>query len=177
MTLQSASIRTVLIQIAMSASKKPVVRQSSRNRINKTVQIESVLEPIKATGSTKKSKCNKNGEPNCKKKLKIIRKCCEQKRSKSVEENAIDLEEDEDGFAEIGDRSKPKKRRDPSKWKRNIEAKLKRDLYEQQSSSSIPNEDIINATKLAVRMFHLSEKFSPNIRIHLIKTGIYFPKL
>lgn len=47
--------------------------------------------------------------------------------------------DDEDGFVEIGDRSAPRKCRDPSKWKKNLKSELKREVYKNQANNSVPN--------------------------------------
>lgn len=111
--------------------KKPVDGSKIQNKPEKFVQIKSFV----ASCSEKLKRKPING-PNCEKTLKSKRKCSEQKCKKINEHD--DIGSDEDGFIEIGDRSKPPKRHDPSKWKRNVQAKIKRDIYEMQSSLSVP---------------------------------------
>lgn len=105
--------------------KKPA---NARNKPEKLVQITSLVNSQVASSEKLKS----IDPPNREKPLKSKRKCCEK-----INEHD-DIGSDEDGFIEIGDRSKPPKRHDPSKWKRNVQAKIKRETYEMQSSFSVP---------------------------------------
>lgn len=132
-----ASLKLILTKIVMRSvllKKKSVVPPKTRKRLQN-------VDRIKSPPATSRKKQNIESAGSDEKVSKKVCKCrkkkCEGSAAVTVV-NDIDWEEDEDGFIEIGDRSKPRKRRDPSKWKRNIEAKVKREIYEQQSSSSIP---------------------------------------
>lgn len=76
-----------------------------------------------------------NGNKSVRRKCLNPSKCQEKAYVKSV---MSDLEE-EDGFFQVGDRSAPRKRRDPSKWQRNVISQCKRDDYEKQAINSFPD--------------------------------------
>lgn len=89
---------------------------------------------------TKSNRARISSEKNkkCKPAQKIeVQQKSKPKNCKKVQKRE-NVDSDEDGFVEIGERSDPRKRRDPSKWKRNLLAKAKRDNYKQQSTSSVP---------------------------------------
>lgn len=60
-------------------------------------------------------------------------------KEKAIVKTFLDDLEQEDGFFEIGEKSAPRKRRDPSKWKKNKVSQCKRVTYEQQAINSLPN--------------------------------------
>lgn len=88
--------------------KKPVDRSKTKNQPKKFVQVDSSVKTI-----SEKLKRKQIDAPICEKTLKSKRKCCEQKYKKITDFD--DVGSDEDGFIEIGDRSEPPKRHDPSK--------------------------------------------------------------
>lgn len=109
------------------------VRPDTRNRRDKVVQIKPTCD--KSISNEKNKKHKRSDAPICEENAKKKRKCCK----KVAEVNDDKFDDEEDGFLEIGDRSAPPKRRDPSKWKRNVQSQQKRDIYKKESRSSVPN--------------------------------------
>lgn len=113
--------------------KPSIVRNLNKNVVQITNSNGKAITVIKAT------KRKQNDAPNCQEISHPKRKCSD-KKCKNIIEAADDifLEEEEDGFVEIGDRSAPRKSLDPSKWKRNLQQQAKRLQYEKKSSASVP---------------------------------------
>lgn len=118
-----------------TCTETSTVRPNTRNQLKKAVK-SVPSSKTKSKLSDKKSK--RTNSADSKDALKKKHKCCDSKCKTVAECNEPNVDEDEDGFIEIGSRSKPRKCLDPSKWKRNVQSKLKRDKYEQQSNISVP---------------------------------------
>lgn len=101
----------------------PALRSSTRNLCENTAKFKR---------NSDKNRKPKISAQNCEVKKNPKRKHCDKiHKGKDIDSGG------DDGFVEIGDRSNPRKRRDPSKWKRNILGQLKRDDYEKQYTSSV----------------------------------------
>lgn len=94
----------------------------------------------KADGVTTRNRTSKSADALHTKKKSVQPKseCTKKCANKTVTAPEDVLEEEEDGFVEIGNRSAPRKIRNPSKWKKNVHNQIKRDVYQTESVLSVP---------------------------------------